>query len=396
MALLSNVPEIQFTTTGLILPAEQEILDGVLEDFNEAFGGQLSFDLSTPQGQLATSITAIIANKNSQIAYLVNQFDPRHAMGFFQDALGEIYFIERKPGTPTVVNVVVNGLSGTIIPAGTQCQDTNGNVYQFLQQVTIGPSETANGQVENTVVGPIPCLSGTLNVISQSIIGWDTVNNLSDGILGTNIESRRDFERRRYNSVAVNSAGILGSILGSVFTIINVLDVKVLNNYSNAPIVINGVNLIANSVYVSVYSENWTHSLRELVAEAIFNKISVGCATNGATTIQVPYLDQFEPISFQETTPLDVYYKIEISSNPLLPSDIANQIQTAMADAFDEGIGAFIAANQFYSVILSVSNTVQILNGYIGTAPNPATTTLQTNADQKPLLPKANVEVVII
>lgn len=398
MALLSNVPEIQFTSTGLIIPTSQQILDGVLEDFREAFSveGDLSIDLSTPQGQLATSLASIIDNKNSQIAYIVNQFDPRYSSGFFQDAIGEIYFINRKPGTPTSVFVVITGLPGTVIPQGTQCQDTNGNVYEFITNTIIGPGGTTNTEVKNVETGPIPCPANTLNVISQSVIGWDAINNLTDGILGTNIESRRDFENRRINSVALNSAGIIEAIRGRVFSLIEVLDVKVLNNYTKNPIVINGVNLIANSVYVSVYSENWTHTLRELVAQEIFNSMSIGAATNGATTIDVPYSATTQPISFQETDVLNVYYRIEITNNPMLPVSITNDIKKALVAAFSESIGATIDANTYYSVILSTSQFVQIVNGFIGTAPAPVTPTLTTNANQKPLLPFTNIEVIFV
>ncbi|STY91698.1 hypothetical protein [Mannheimia haemolytica] len=63
MTIQTNVPSIQFTPQGLILPSEQEILNGVLADFNAAFGGGLSQNLETPQGQLASSIAAIIADK---------------------------------------------------------------------------------------------------------------------------------------------------------------------------------------------------------------------------------------------------------------------------------------------------------------------------------------------
>ena len=54
MAVTTNVPPITFNTaTGFTGPTQQDILTGVQQDFNAAFGGGLNPSLSTPQGQLA-------------------------------------------------------------------------------------------------------------------------------------------------------------------------------------------------------------------------------------------------------------------------------------------------------------------------------------------------------
>ena len=77
----SSVPVIAFAPTGPVIPVESAILAGVQADMNAAFGGNLNPSLTTPQGQLATSLAAIIANKNAEIAYYLNQTDPATASG---------------------------------------------------------------------------------------------------------------------------------------------------------------------------------------------------------------------------------------------------------------------------------------------------------------------------
>jgi hypothetical protein len=77
----SSVPDVTFTPTGLVLPAESDILAGVLSDMNAAFGGNLNPSLSTPQGQLASSTAAIVGAKNDLFAQFVNQIDPATATG---------------------------------------------------------------------------------------------------------------------------------------------------------------------------------------------------------------------------------------------------------------------------------------------------------------------------
>ena len=101
MAFPSSVPKLKFTTAGVTVPAETDVLAGVQADMNAAFGGGLNPALETPQGQLASSQAAIIGDKNNEIAYFVNQVDPQYSADRFQDAIARIYFLTRKPATST-------------------------------------------------------------------------------------------------------------------------------------------------------------------------------------------------------------------------------------------------------------------------------------------------------
>ena len=66
----TNVPAITWTNGAPVLPAESAILAGVQADINAAFGGGVNPGLTTPQGQLAQTETAIIGEKNNEIAIL--------------------------------------------------------------------------------------------------------------------------------------------------------------------------------------------------------------------------------------------------------------------------------------------------------------------------------------
>lgn len=58
----TSVPAPVLDATGFIMPEEADMLTGVLADINAAFGNTLTTDLSTPQGQLAMSLTAILGD----------------------------------------------------------------------------------------------------------------------------------------------------------------------------------------------------------------------------------------------------------------------------------------------------------------------------------------------
>ena len=159
------VPAIQFTPNGVVLPTDSAILTGVQSDQQLAFGGNLSLSLSSPQGQLAQSLAAIVSDKNAQIASIVNQVDPANAEGVMQDAVGAIYFMKRIAASGTVVAGTCTGLAGTVIPAGSIAQDTAGNQYALLSSVTIGSGGTVIGQFQCLTRGPIACPIGTLTTI---------------------------------------------------------------------------------------------------------------------------------------------------------------------------------------------------------------------------------------
>lgn len=242
MTITTSVPDIQFTDAGLVLPSQEAILAGVQADINSAFGGGLNPALSTAQGQLASSETAIIADKNANFAYFTNQVDPQYAEGRMQDAIARIYFLDRNPAEPTSVQCTLTGVSGTVIPVGALAQDTSGNTYLNVNSVVIGSDGTATAEFQNVLTGPIPCASGTLIQIYQSIPGWDAITNPSDGEEGNVVESRADFEFRRANSVAINAHGSLLSIYANVLNVPNVLDVYAIENDQSPTVFVGAIS----------------------------------------------------------------------------------------------------------------------------------------------------------
>jgi hypothetical protein len=281
MANTTNVPTPVFTPTGLVLPQEAAILAGVQQDYNAAFGGNLNPQLTSPQGQLCSSTAAMIANGNTVFATFVSQIDPDTATGFMQDAIGRIYFQNRNPAVPTSVNVLCTGVLGTEITVGALIQDTSGNIYACTQagEIPVGGSITL--PFANVVAGPTPCPANTVTKIYQSINGWESVNNVSPGTVGSNVESPAAFEYRRKQSVGINAQGSIPAVYAAVFAVPNVIDVFVTQNNTSATITgpLNGNPNSTNfpvppkSLYVAV-----TGGAALAVATAIWQNANIGAA----------------------------------------------------------------------------------------------------------------------
>lgn len=339
------VPTIQFTPAGLVLPQESDILAGVQSDLNAAFGGKLNPALNTPQGQLASSEAAIIADSNDQFALYVNQIDPDTNDGFMQDAIARIYFLNRSPGASTVVQCLCVGALGTVIPVGAQVIDTSGNIYTCTQAGTIPVSGNITLPFANTTVGPIAAPANTVNQIYQAIPGWDTVNNPADGIVGANVETAAEFRVRRDQSVALNAHGSLPSIYAAVFDVAGVIDVYATENVTDGTIVVGSTNfpLLPHSVYVAV-----TGGLASDVANAIWTKKDLGANMNGNTTVVVTddsgysFPQPSYNITFERPPAVAFNFLITIKNSASLPSTIVQDVTAATAAQFNGEVDALL------------------------------------------------------
>lgn len=403
--MTTNVPSLVFTSTGITVPDESAILDGTLSDIDAAFGGGLNRQLTSPQGQWATSLAAVVADKNAQIVQMSNNFNPDTADGIWQDALGRIYFLTRLAAQSTVVTVTVNGLVGTVIPAGTLVKDTNGNTYAFTGAVTIGDSGLADGEVQNVASGPIPCAAGTLTQVFQSVAGFDTITNASDGTLGRDVETRADFETRRKASVAANAKGTPESIYANVFAVADVLDCYVLDNPTGSVVTKGSTNysMLANSVYVAAVG-----GVDADIAKAIWQKKDLGCSMNGNTSVTVedqsgysyPYPSY--TVKFQRPSSLPIKFAVQVAANSSLPSNYADLVKAAIVARFNgtdgttrERIGSYIYSSRYYGAVQSVSSIASILSILIGTS-TVNLTSISVGIDQYPTISTSNITVTFI
>ncbi len=376
MAITTNVPAPTFGPTGFTAPQESEILAGVQADYDAAFGGGLNQSLETPQGQLASSTTAIIGQANAKFLAMANGFDPAYASGREQDALARIYFLDRNPSLPTVVQALCTGAAGTAIPAGSLAQDADDNLYASDESAVIGDDDTVTVQFSCLTVGPIPCPVGTLTRIYRAISGWDTITNPTEGVIGRDVESRSAFEARRAASVALNSRGSLPSVRAAVLAVDGVLDAYVTENVEATTEVIGGVTLEPNSLYVAAVG-----GTDQDVAEAIWSKKAPGCQYNGNTVVTVyddnagytaPYPSY--SVKFMRPTSLPVLFVVTLTDSDDVPADAEDQIQDAIVNAFagdDDGpraqIGAKVYASRFYSSVAALGVWAQqIVSIHIG------------------------------
>lgn len=378
------VPSFTFGPTGFVAPAGPAVLAGVQGDINAAFGNTLNYQLTTPQGQLAQSQAAVISNTYATFQYYTQQVDPAYATGRMQDAIGRLYSLERDPAQPTILQLNCTGGPITI-PVGALVQDSSLNLYACTQATQIPPS--------GSVVVPFACtLPGPVSVpqsvsIYQGVNGWDTVSVVS-GVIGSNVEGRAAFETRRQDSVAGNSFGAAGSIIGAVAKVAGVLDYFGYSNNSASPVTLFGVTIPANAIYISVAGGD-----PNAIGAAILSKKGGGAPMAGNTIITVYDNNPLyaSPIPYQITytipAPLQLVWNVVLVNNPLVPSDAATQVQNALIIALagqsalnpappKARIASTVYAANYIPAITALGSWAQVASIGVGSTNSPVATVI--------------------
>ena len=293
---------------------------------------ELNTEPETPAGQIIDSQTASITQKDSELLYLANMLNPLKATGIFQDALGEIYYIRRKPAIASSAAIKCTGLPGTVIPVSAQVMSTaDDTIWQNTEARTIGADGTCECVFECQSAGLISAAAGTLSRINTMVAGWDTAVNPRAATVGQNAETQGAFEARRYASVGLNSRGTIAAVYARVANCANVVSCIVRENKTNMPIEIDGYFIKAHSVFVSVVGGS-----DEDIAEAIYNSCSAGCDYNGNTTVSVTdsATKAVEKVTFYRPAEFDVYVKVTLQGKDSLPDEYEKTVKSAVYNNF--------------------------------------------------------------
>ena len=398
--------------SGLSAPDSPEIRRSVAADWTEAFAeeGQpaLDSDSSTPAGQLIDAEVAEIEAKNADTLFLANQFNPKVAEGRWQDALGHIYFLTRKKNEPTVVVCRLSGLPGTVIPYGALARSDDGHMLVCNKAVSIGADGTAETTFRTAESGPIEIPAGSVNSIVTTIPGWDGLANPDAGVTGRDLETRSDFEARRYASVAANSHGSVGALYGSLHNLSGyngVLDVQVLENVGPFPVVKYGVTVPGHGVTVCIFGGD-----DEEIAEIIYRKKDAGCDTGGNTDIVYTAADYSGAVyRYKILRPETVNFWVKVrlgSASSATPAVVQAIREAVYSDFLGEnehtgqsrlGLAQSVYASRFYHAVTALDMVKDLREVSIALSENPAAGDyvdfLDIRGDQEPVMTQDNIFV---
>jgi len=359
-----------FSNTGIQAEETSVIRERIRNEWKNAFATDpslppLDVNPETPAGQLIDGETALASEKDNELVFLANQFNPKNAVGAWQDALAAIYFIRRKIAQPTYVTCQATGAYGTVIPYGAIVQDTNGYTFMNTSLATINASGQATLLVRCTELGAVEVASGTVTKIITTVPGWDSVTNAASGVTGRDEESQASMESRRVQSVAKNSHGAVASLFGAIANINDVTALLILENTTNTDKTEKGVTLGGHSVYISVHGGADVD-----IARAIYNKIDGGCGTNGNTLVSYnPASDNAEDqpdalYQYYIERPTPVSTGIVVTVSDAQTTTLTNAIKQAVVENFNGNsgyrrvkMGDTLYASRFYADVIKAGVT---------------------------------------
>ena len=367
--------------TGFSVQEPQEVREEIAQSWINAFKSDDTPDINTapetPQGQIIDAETLAITQKDAELAFLANMFNPKTARGIWQDALAEIYFIKRKKAVNSRCYCVLTGLNGTVIEKGSKIQSSaDGTYWDLLETVTINDNSSVTALFECETEGAVIASPNTLNKIIT------------------------------YDSVALNSVGTTASVFSRVNQIDDVVGCYVVDNKTNVNKIIDDYLLKPHSIYVAVIGGS-----NQDIAEAIYRSLSAGCDYNGNTQIIVvdPHTHAKEKVTFMRPTPQNVYIKVNVFDKDL-PDDYETLIKNAVITNFygqDEQIeiageavtraimGDDIYASRFLPSILN-KNISSLLSVQISLDNQTFSDYVHIKIDKEPYIDENNITVNLI
>ena len=394
--------------TGVITVDAASIELEVQNEYKAIFGADLVVTANTPQGMLITAETlarVAVAENNAKLA---NQINPNLAGGVFLDGVIALTNpFNRLPALQSLVFVDISGTPGTVIPAGSLASETgSGDSNQFYTAVELTIPES--GLLEDIVFtsveyGPIPCAlspSPTLTVIVTPVLGWENIANVTTAVLGRLEQSDSQARLYRLNTLATQGASTAQAITSEVMRIGAVSSVSILENTANSTVTIEGVPMVAKSIYVCVNDTSAADlGTRSEVAAVITGTpgtvIPAGskASSNGyqfqtLVSVTIPAGGTIDPVLFQAVdtgqipvpvnsltvivTPVAGWSTVNntITAAIGLPSPIAQAIvaKKSAGAAFNNGPGTHVAtivnvpySGQLMTVLFDLALPVQIV-----------------------------------
>lgn len=389
---------------GIELPSTQEIREDLGEKIQQAFQTSpndplLNIEPSSPMGQVLDLIVAEIEAKNSEIAFLANMANPETATGKYLDALAALYGLDRKISEPTVVNCVLTGLKGTVIPYGAIAQDTLGN--QYRHSAANGAQIDDTGSVTTTFTainhGPLEVAAGSVNRIVTTIAGWDSITNPTAGVIGRDEETDAELRNRMIESYAVNATGYVEAIEANLAALEGVLDVRVLENPTNAEITQYGVSIEPHSILIAIVGGEDSD-----IARTIYQRKDAGCGTTGDYEVQ--FIDETyynATYNYKIVRPQNQSLKISVTffGTSMNETEKNNVIQAIIQDALGQGVNDRISlastvyASRFYQAIQS-QTSAPIAQIQVGLGAEALGSSVQIPANIEPTISESDVSII--
>ncbi|QQE92003.1 baseplate J/gp47 family protein [Providencia rettgeri] len=328
------------TSQGVIVPDTSTLRDDVESEYRSVFGQDLDVNPETPQGAL---ITLEVENRDAVVrnnAELANQINPDLAGGIFLDAIWALMGGQRFDATHSFLSQVkFTGIAETIIPQGSQAATLNGDLFETTKTLIIGKDGSVTGDMRAIETGAVECGVGQLNKVASSVLGWETVHNPSNAVLGRDAESDLQSRRRRKQTLAKNTVSVGEAITSALYELEGVRSLAYRENYTDQPMMFDGITLVPHSIYVCVEGGD-----KEAIARSLLRTKTLGAAFNGSEEVDVleNISGQIYPVKFDRAKEIVLFCRVTVKKATVDAQTIIPAAVESWANGDIDGEGGLV------------------------------------------------------
>ena len=182
----------------------QTRIKGRLELLSPGF----DFSPESPDGQNIEIFSYELWQLWQQLESIYSSGDPNTATGQGLRNIGFISGVLMSNADRSYATIGLVGTADTLVPAGSEVSDANGNIFVTELDAVIPSNVTAVAKL----AGKTPVVAGTIINIDTPVVGWDSISHTVDGVLGSEAETEQHFRNIRNKSVMASSESVTDAL----------------------------------------------------------------------------------------------------------------------------------------------------------------------------------------
>jgi uncharacterized phage protein gp47/JayE len=345
---------------GLTTASYASILADNLQSYLNIYGANQYVGPDSAIYQLLSIVSLKQADTNAGLQLAYNQASPLTAVGVGLDRVVKMNGLARLPFSYSTALVACVSAANVIL-TNAFVQDQNGNLWALPTSTPL-VTGTTNVTVVCTTPGSVTAEVGTINIIATPTNGWTSVSNASAAVPGASVEADSALRARQAVSVALPSVTPTAATVAAILAVSGVTRVAPGYPTPGGP----GTSIENPTGAVDSPWGNPAHSITMVVeggpplsvATTIYNKKTIGCFTNGTTSVVVtdPVTGYETTISYYQPSYVQPYIGMYVHGLSGFTSTTLAAIQTALVNYLNSlAIGEGITYSALYGAALAVT-----------------------------------------
>lgn len=314
-----------------IIPESLNGYKAKLENIYRGIDPNWILDSNAPDGQFVIAVSQLLYQLDQEQVKTYNYRDPNQAEDQALADIGSHQNIQFEKQRQSTISLQLNGDDGSEVLALTQIKNLSNDSIWVLQHDVVIPGR---GDYVSEEYGLISS-DGDWE-LQNPTLGFDSVSDPLDFIIGRNDETNEEFRARRKNVVARPSVGVLDGISSELYSVEDVLDVSMLENDTHE--VVDG--LPPNSIRPIVLG-----GIDDDVFNAIFIKRGVGYQHVGNFEKTFPVGSGTKIIRFDRPDNIPIFVKISVFGGTYLTNEMKDAVKNSIVK-YSQG---FLNQNALYN-----------------------------------------------